>query len=65
LFTKDPYGYGTGARCDECKTDSCIDMGYLFHCPICKYDLCNKCEIVRNANKLDEATEEELNKYLS
>ena len=45
LRTKDPYGYGGGARCDECKTASCINMGYLFHCPTCKYDLCAGCDM--------------------
>ena len=34
--------------CDECKTESCINMGYLFHCPTCEYDLCKKCDIDRN-----------------
>ena len=44
LRTKDPY-WG-GARCDECKTSNCISMGYLFHCPTCKYDLCANCDMI-------------------
>ena len=51
LYTKDPYGYLIDygrAMCDECKTGNCINMGYLFHCPTCKYDLCKKCDLDKN-----------------
>ena len=53
LRTKDPYGYGGGAGCNECKTSSCINMGYLFHCPTCKYDLCAGCDMGRNGKRFN------------
>ena len=38
---KDPYG--GGARCDVCRKNNCISLGYLYHCPECGYDLCKNC----------------------
>jgi len=33
-------------------------MGYLFHCPECKYDLCKNCDIDRNGNRTKIKREE-------
>jgi len=51
LCTKDPYGWGSGAGCDECGTPSIIDMGYVFHCPQCNYDLCAGCDMGRHGKR--------------
>jgi len=51
LHTKEPYDSKV-ASCNECKTEVCLKMGYLLHCPECKYNLCKKCDLKLNREKI-------------
>ena len=47
MFKKEPSEEEV-AKCDECKTDEFIKMGYLLHRKECKYNLCKKCNLEKN-----------------